>query len=68
MSDEDPGFEDNPLADETMTRDLAAGTDLCPLLNLDKGTNSRLITNLAPVQIHKSVNLHVAPEFHIGGD
>ena len=65
MSDEDVGFNRYALADEGMTRDLAAVADLCALLDFDKRPDPRLVANLAAIQIYERVNLHVATELDI---
>ena len=46
---------------------LAIRSDFGAFLNFDEGADSRVVTYLAPIQVHEGVQLHAFPEFDVGG-
>src|SRR5262245_48875484 len=68
MPDKHLILDGHPFTDESMARDLAIAPDLRPFLDFDKGPNLGAVTNLTAIEIHKIVNRHVLPKFHIGCD
>ena len=56
------------FADEGVALNLAPCADLGAFLNLHKSADRRIVTDLTPVEVHEGIQLHVAPQLHVGRD
>jgi hypothetical protein len=61
-------LNDYSFADESVARNLAAGTNSRVLLNFDERADATFIPDLAPVQIYESVEANIATQLYIRGD
>ena len=61
-------FQRYPFADERVTGDFAAIADPGVLLDFNKGANLDVITDVAPIEIRKRVNLDALAKLYVGGN
>ena len=68
MADEDFVFDSYALTYKRVARNLAVSPHSSALLNLDKRSNPRAVTDLAAIEIYEVVNTNVAAELDVRRD
>ncbi len=68
MSNKTVVLDRHALADKSVARDFDVFAEPGAFLNFDKSTNPALVADLTPVQVHESIYLDIAAQFHVGCD
>ena len=55
----------NSLAEEAVARNLASFANFYPLLYFDKGSDFRIVSNFAAVEVGEGMNGYVEPQLYV---
>lgn len=68
VADETFIFNLHALANKSVAGNLAMLANTGPLLDFDKGSNARAVTNFAAVKVHESVDLYTLTQLNVGSN
>jgi hypothetical protein len=65
MTDEHVVFDRDAFTNKTMAGDLAVLPDCCVLLDFDKGSDFRVLSDLAAIKVDEFGKLNSLSQFHV---